>query len=150
MNMDIWLAGTLSQLFMKGFYTQKKIKWLVVKLFVICPFCTICIPNLSLLTLAFDRVVLFGSFAFSIVVLSTKKRYSIFLRKVFVLKEICFRAKVMKMFKIFNEYFLLTFKMKPLRIRVFLCWGHSQKNNIFKENFKYTWKIWISNFSKSM
>ena len=125
MNMDIWLAGTLNQLFMKGFYTQikfsKKIKWLVVKLFVIGPFCTICIPNLSLLTLAFDRVVLFGSFAFSIVVLSTKKRYSIFLRKVFVLKEICFRAKVMKMFKIFIEYFLLTFKMKPLRISVFLC-----------------------------
>ena len=152
MNVDIWLAGTLNQFFMKGFYTQikfsKKIKWLVVKLFVIDPFCTICIPNLSLLTLAFDRAVLFGSFAFSIVVLSTKKRYSIFLRKVFILKEICFRAKVIKMFKIFNEYFLLTFKMKPLRISVFLCQGHSQENNIFKENSniggKYEYQLFQS------
>ena len=46
--------------------------------------------------------VLYGNDAFSILVLSTKKRYSSFLKKVFVFQKICFKVKVLKMFKNFT------------------------------------------------
>ena len=58
-----------------------------------------------ILTFASDRAVLYGNKAFSILVLSTKKRYSSFLKKGFVFKKICFKVKVLKSFKIFT-YFL--------------------------------------------
>ena len=47
--------------------------------------------------------VLYGNDAFSILVLSTKKRYSSFLKKVFVFQKICFKVKVLKTFKIFTD-----------------------------------------------
>ena len=43
------------------------------------------------LTLASDRVVLYGNDAFPILVLSTKKQYSGFLKKVFVFLKICLK-----------------------------------------------------------
>ena len=58
------------------------------------------LPILFVLTLASDRTVLYGNVAFSILVLSTKKWYSDFLKKVFVFQKICFKVKVFKMFKI--------------------------------------------------
>ena len=47
--------------------------------------------------------VLYGSDAFSILVRSTKKRYYSFLKKIFVFQKICFKVKVLKMFKIFTD-----------------------------------------------
>ena len=47
--------------------------------------------------------VLYGNDAFSILVLSTKKRYSSFLARVFVSKKIYFKVKVLKTFKCFIE-----------------------------------------------
>ena len=47
--------------------------------------------------------VLYGNDAFSILVLSTKKRYSSFLKKVFVFQKIYFKVKVLKTFKIFTD-----------------------------------------------
>ena len=41
--------------------------------------------------------------AFSILVRSTKKRYSSFLKKVFIFYDICFKVKVLKIFKIFTD-----------------------------------------------
>ena len=47
--------------------------------------------------------VLYGNDAFTILVLSTKKRYSSFLKKVFVFQKIYFKVKVLKTFKIFTD-----------------------------------------------
>ena len=44
-------------------------------------------------------VVLYGNDAFSILVFSTKKRYSSFLKKVVVFQKICFKFKVLTTFK---------------------------------------------------
>ena len=58
-------------------------------LFVIGPFHSFRIPHFIFLKISFCQflAVSFGSVAFSIVVLSTKKGYSIFLRKVFVFQK---------------------------------------------------------------
>ena len=58
------------------------------------------LPVQFALTLAFDRVVLYGNVALSFVLLSTKKRYSSFLRKILVFQKTCFKVKVLKTFKI--------------------------------------------------
>ena len=69
--MDIWLIGTLNELFIRGFYTRFKFQQNKVVRgkflnFVMNPFCT----SYSILTLALDRIVLYGNVAFSITVLS--------------------------------------------------------------------------------
>ena len=46
--------------------------------------------------------VLYGNDAFSILVLPPKKRYSSFLKKIFLLQKISFKVKVLKTFKIFT------------------------------------------------
>ena len=97
--------------------------------------------------------VLCGNDAFSISVLSTKKRYSSFLKKVLVFQKICFKAKVLKMFKVSTDCHIKTcwslkrrasskipstffrrayalsvgFKIKPLRKSIFKC---SDKNQL--------------------
>ena len=65
--------------------------------FAICPFCT---HHSISLTLASDMTVFYGNDAFSILLLSTKKRHSIFLKKAFIFQKICFKFKVLKTFKI--------------------------------------------------
>ena len=104
---------------------------------------------LFVLKLALDVVVLYGNVVFSILVPSTK-RYSNFLKKIFVFQKICFKVKVIKTFKISTDYHWKTcrslkrkaitvfwtslvpffrrtyglslgFKMKPLRKNVLLC-----------------------------
>ena len=45
----------------------------------------------------------YGKDAFPILVLSTKKQYSSFLKKVSVFQKTCFEVKVFKTFKVFND-----------------------------------------------
>ena len=49
--------------------------------------------TLFVLALTSDRVVLFENVVFSILVLSTTKRYSSFLKRVCVFQKICFKVK---------------------------------------------------------
>ena len=51
------------------------------------------------MALASDMAVLYGNDAFSILVLSTKRRNSRFLKKVFIFQKICLKVKVLKSFK---------------------------------------------------
>ena len=102
-------------------------------LFVIGPFCShhpIC--------LNIGRAVFNGNGVVLILVASTEKRYSSFLKKVFALQKICFKVKVLKTFEtfidcerrailkipsIFRRTYALSvgFKMKNLRKNVFEC-----------------------------
>ena len=136
--MDIWVVGTSNQLYLRrsktGTNYPKKITQLLTKLHSLWQFHFI-ITILFVLTLVSDRVV------------STKKRYSSFLRKVFVFQKICFKAKVLKKFETFTDCHIKTcrslkrrailkipstvfrrtyalpvgFKMKTLRNSVFVC-----------------------------
>ena len=58
--MDVWLAGTLNQLFMRLLYPnywQEKTKWVVVKLRSL-RYAHLVLPILFVLTLAINRAVL--------------------------------------------------------------------------------------------
>ena len=105
------------------------------------------LTTLFILTLTSDMTVFYGNDAFFILVLSTKKCFSSFLKKVFVFQKIYFRVKVLKTFKIpidchiktclslkmrairkisstvFRQTFALSvgFKMKPLQKSIFQC-----------------------------
>ena len=100
-----------------------------------------------MITLASDVAVLYGNDTFSILVRSTKKPYSSFVKKVFVFQKICLKFKVLKIFNIFTDRHIKTcrslrwwailkipstvfrrtyalsvgMKMKPLRKSVFQC-----------------------------
>ena len=63
---------------------------------------------LFVLTLASDMAVLYGNDAFSILVLSTKKLYSRFLKKVSVFQKICFKVEVLKTLKISTDCHIKT------------------------------------------
>ena len=54
---------------------------------------------LFVLKSAFDRVVLYVYVVFSVIVLSTKKRYSSFFKKVFIFQKAYFKVRVLKMFQ---------------------------------------------------
>ena len=58
---------------------------------------------LFFLTLASGRAALNRNYVFSILVVSTKKRFSSFLKKVFVFQKICFKVKVLKTFETFTD-----------------------------------------------
>ena len=47
--------------------------------------------------------VLYGNNTFSVIMFSTKKSCSSFLKKVFAFQKICFKVKVLKTFKIFSD-----------------------------------------------
>ena len=69
------------------------------------------------LTLAFDREVLCVNVAFSNLVLSIKKRYSSFLKKVCMFQKICFKVKTLKAFKICSDCHIKTcrsLKRRPI------------------------------------
>ena len=55
-----------------------------------------------------DRAILYEYVAFLIFILSTKKRYSSFLKKVFVSQEICFKVKALNTFKISSDCHIKT------------------------------------------
>ena len=103
MNMCIWEIGTLNQLFIRGSYTEIKFprKWNSSKSgFFVNSFCA---PHSLCLNIRMCRSVLYGNVALSIVVLSTKKRYSGFSEKVFVFQKTCFKVKTLKTFKISSD-----------------------------------------------
>ena len=74
--MDIWLIGTLNQLFLRGLCTR--IKFLKNKVLGAKPrslrYVRFLLFILFVLTLAFDWAVLYGNLALSVIVLSTKKK----------------------------------------------------------------------------
>ena len=55
-----------------------------------------------------DRAVLNGNDVFSILVVSTKKQYSGFLKKAFVFQKICFKVEVLKTFETFTDCHMKT------------------------------------------
>ena len=61
------------------------------------------LPILFVLTLSSDRAVLCGNVVFLILVLSTKRQYSSFLKKVFVFQKISFKVLVLRTFKISSD-----------------------------------------------
>ena len=61
-----------------------------------------------LFVLTSGRAVLNGNDVFSILVASTKKLYSSFLKKVFVFQKICFKVKALKTFETFTDCHLKT------------------------------------------
>ena len=94
--MDVWVIGTLNQLFKRGSYSPiKKGKYLVAKLrsLLLVHFVH---PTQFVLALAFDREVLYGNITLSIEVRSTKKWYFNFLKKVLVFQKTCFKVKVLE------------------------------------------------------
>ena len=98
-HLDIWVVGTSRQLFIGGLklkqqFHQKKVVTGKTASFVVGPFCTL--QSIFVLTLTSGRALLYGNVTFSISVLSTEKRFSIFLEKVFVSKKLCFKVKVLK------------------------------------------------------
>ena len=58
--------------------------------------------------MASDGAVLCGNVAFSILVLSTKKQYSSFLKKDFVFQKVYSKIEVLKMFKISDDSHIKT------------------------------------------
>ena len=84
---------------LKQIFQRKKLVTGKTPFFVIGPFCT----PYSILTLASDRLALYGNVAFSILVLSTKKLYSSFLKRVSVSQKICLKVEVLKTFKISSD-----------------------------------------------
>ena len=97
LNMDIYIIGTSNQLFITGFqksssYWQNfRFLWSVHFVF----------PVLFVLTLTCDMTVLYWNNAFS--TLSTNKKYSSFLKKVFVFQKICFKFSVIDCVKIWKR-----------------------------------------------
>ena len=90
---------TLYKKFLNWHKISKKIKWLLAKLRSLWYFHFV-LTILFVLTLASDMAVVYGNDTFSILVLLTKKCYSSFLKKVFVLQKIYLKVKVLKTFKI--------------------------------------------------
>ena len=58
--------------------------------------------------MASDRAVLKENGVFSILVVSTKKRYSSFLKKIFLFQKICFKVKVLKTFESITDCHIKT------------------------------------------
>ena len=54
------------------------------------------LPILFVLTMTFNRAVLYGNYAISILVLSTKNRHSSFFKKVLVFQKICYKNTTLK------------------------------------------------------
>ena len=90
-----WVVGTSKQLFIRGFYTETKFfkkqssYW---QNSALCDRSIFVLTILFALTLASDMAVLHGNDVFSILVLSTEKRYSCFLKKGFSFPENVFQS----------------------------------------------------------
>ena len=86
MNMNIWVVGTLNQLFIKGSYAETKFSKKWSRYWQSCILCDRSIlysPFLFVLTLVSERSVLYGYVMFSIIVLLTTKLLSSFFKKMF-------------------------------------------------------------------
>ena len=141
-----YIKSTLNKRFLNGNKIFQKNKMITGKtpFFMIGPFL---FTILFLLTLVSDMAILYGNDAFSILVLSTKKPHSGFLKKVLVFQKIYFKVKATKTFTIPTDCHIKTcrslkrraisiipntvfrrtcslsvgFKRKPLRKSVFQC-----------------------------
>ena len=87
MNMNIWVVSTSKQLFLRGSYTE---------------------INIQKSKGVTGKRLLYENDAFSILLLSTKKLCSSFLKKAFVFRKICFKVKVLKTFKISTDCHIKT------------------------------------------
>ena len=101
--MDIWVVGTLSQLFRILKKTQGRNKVVTGKtpFFVIGSFCTfhsICIK------------IGFSNVTPSILVFSAAKRCFNFSEKVFAFQKICVKTRVLKTFKISSDCHIKTYR----------------------------------------
>ena len=86
----------LKQIFQKNkAVTAKTPLFMIVLLFVVA--------ILFVLTWASDRAVLNRNDVFSILMVSTKKRYSSFLKKIFAFQKIWIKVNVLKRFKTFTD-----------------------------------------------
>ena len=149
-NMGIWDVGIPNKLFirvlkLKQNLQKNKAVAANTPFFFIGPFCT---HHSICLNTGFWQSSLNGNDVFSVLVLSTKKRFFSFLKKVFVFQKICFKVNVLKTFKISTDCHIKTcrsrkqkailkipivpffrrtyalsiaFKMKLLRKSVFQC-----------------------------
>ena len=97
--MDIWVVGTSNQFFISG--SQKQSSYLQNS--VLCDMSTLCSPFYFFLSLASDRAVLYENVGLSDLVLSTEKRSSSLLKRVFVFQKMFFKVKVLKRFKISSD-----------------------------------------------
>ena len=68
------------------------------------------------LNIGFWYVNFYRNDAFSILVLSTKKQYSSFLKNVFVFQKICSRVKVLKTFKVSTDCLIKTYRSLTRRV----------------------------------
>ena len=95
MNMDIWVVGALNLVFIRGLSNEIKFsknKGVHGKtlFFWQGQFCT---PHsICLLILVFDKAFLYENATFSIIILSSKKLYSSFLKKTFSFPENLFQS----------------------------------------------------------
>ena len=114
-NMYIWVIGTLDQLFIRSSYTQIKFseKWSSShwQKSILCDRSIFLLPIQFVVTLAFDRAVLYGNVALLFVVLWTKW-YSSFLRKVFAFQKTYFKWSYWKRSK--NTPVIVTYKHADL------------------------------------
>ena len=90
---------------MEQIFKKKKSSYRKTPLFVIGPFV---VAILFFLTLASVRADLNGNDVLSILVVSTKKRFSSFLKKIFAFQKICFKVKVLKTFETFTDCHIKT------------------------------------------
>ena len=74
------------------------------------------------------------NYAFSILVLSPKKLYSSFSKKVFIFQKICFKGKLLNTFKIFTDCHIKT--CRSLKRRAIL--------KIFKTAFRRTYALSVN------
>ena len=94
MKIDIWVICTLDQLSVLTLKLSYS-KDIVIREKPL--FCVLCTPHFVVLTLAFHRAVFYENITFSIIVLSTKRRYSSFL--FFVFQKTFFKVKALNIFK---------------------------------------------------
>ena len=97
-----YIKSTLYTKFLNWNRIFKKIKQLLAKLRSLLQVHFV-LPILFALTLASDRAALYGNNAFSILVISTKKQYSSFQKRVWVFQKICFKIEVLKTIKISSD-----------------------------------------------
>ena len=88
------------------------------------------LPILFALTLASNREVLYGNNAFLTSLFSTKKRYSSsFSKKFFVFQKVCFKVKLIKIFKISGDFHLKNAWYRFLKNLYFLFTLESTSSN---------------------
>ena len=109
-------------------FEKKKITGKTTRFFVIFHFL---LPILFVLTLTSDRAVLYGIVALSISVLSTKKWSSGFVNGICVFQKICFKVKVLKMFKISSDCHIKTCQSVKRRASLKVLISVFQKNLCF-------------------